>query len=99
MTEREAFEAWARSVGWPHYVTMPATKGPDFFSDLSWDVWQARAQTAQAGQVPSDVRADFERARADGAFSPAADCCPTWYATELRFEGWSAAIAAQGAKT
>jgi hypothetical protein len=56
------------------------------------------APPQQAEAVPCDVRANFEKARADGAFSPALDCCPTWYATDLRFEGWSAAIAAQGEK-
>lgn len=35
----------------------------------------------------------FEQARERGAFKPAMDCCPTWYATVLREEGWNAAKA------
>ena len=45
---REDFEAWAKTAGWPHYATMPINKGPDYFSDLSLDVWQAATQQSAA---------------------------------------------------
>lgn len=52
MTEREAFEAWAKKAGWPHHFTSCSTKDPNGYSQESWEAWQAaRAQPAQAGQV------------------------------------------------
>lgn len=45
---------------------------------------------AQQAQEPGT----FEKARERGVFKPALDCCPTWYATALRKEGWDAAMAA-----
>jgi hypothetical protein len=51
MTEREAFEAWAKKAGWPHHFTSCNTKDPTAYSQESWEVWQAaRAQPAQVLQ-------------------------------------------------
>ena len=55
MTEREAFEAWAKKAGWPHHFTSCNTKDPNAYSQESWEVWQAaRAQPAQAVPVLTD---------------------------------------------
>ena len=45
--EREAFEAWARSMG-------PAWEGTPMASQ--WVAWQARAALAQQDSVPEDAR-------------------------------------------
>lgn len=38
-------------------------------------------------------REAFERAREAGAFNHCLPCCPTWYASVLRLEGWQARAA------
>lgn len=53
MTEREAFEAWALSAGWPHGAAHASRS--NYYSEQSWGAWQAaRAQPAQAGALADD---------------------------------------------
>ena len=54
---------------------------------------EASAITSGNGQQAQEP-VTFEQARERGVFKPAQDCCPTWYATVLRKEGWDAAMAA-----
>jgi hypothetical protein len=50
-----------------------------------------------SGQETVNEREAFEQARKNGVFSAAIAECPTWYATQLRLEGWQAR-AAHGTK-
>lgn len=46
MTEREAFEAWAKTAGWPHHATN--TDDTHFYSGQSWAGYQAATQQSAA---------------------------------------------------
>lgn len=69
MTEREAFEAWAKKAGWPHHFTSCNTKDPTAYSQESWEVWQAaRAQPAQP--LKTDPLFVFAQEVIHGAYKP-----------------------------
>ena len=57
MTEREAFEVWAKKAGWPHYCVN--ADGSYFCSSSSWEPWQAATQrsAARIAELEAEVQA------------------------------------------
>ncbi len=86
MTEREAFEVWAKKAGWPHHFTSCNTKDPNAYSQESWEAWQAaRAQPAQAVPVLSDGElCDIGVEHGRATLVDGYDCGTLWFDGDLR---------------